>query len=147
MGREESTIKTITITVPGTPVAKARARVSIRKGKVRAYTTSKTKDYEESIKWAAVEVMKGKSPLRFALKVNVKFVFLPPKSWSKRMRNTAIMGSTPHTVKPDLDNLIKNLDALNGVVFNDDNQIVEIQAEKIYGENPMAIFKIEEINN
>lgn len=31
-----------------------------------------------------------------------------------------------------MDNIIKTLDALNGVAFDDDAQIVKIQAEKWY---------------
>lgn len=146
LGGEGSTIKTITITVPGVPVPKARARVSIRKGKVRAYTPSKTRDYEDHIRWIAKSSMAGKDILQFALDVTIMFIFSPPKSWSKRKRNKAISGYMHHTVKPDLDNLIKNLDALNEIVFNDDNQIVKITAKKMYGEIPMAIFEIEEID-
>lgn len=51
-------------------------------------------------------------------------------------------------VKPDLDNYLKNvLDALKGKVMVDDNQVVFIQATKLYGDPPQSkfmVFRIEE---
>ena len=38
------------------------------------------------------------------------------------------------TVKPDVDNFLKaSLDALNGIAYDDDAQIIEINASKKYG--------------
>lgn len=48
--------------------------------------------------------------------------------------------------KPDIDNLIKTvLDACNGHVWKDDNQITEITSSKRYGIEPKIIIRIEEI--
>ena len=47
-------------------------------------------------------------------------------------------------VKPDIDNVAKAiLDALNGVVYKDDNQIVELHIKKLYSDEPRVIVKIE----
>ena len=43
------------------------------------------------------------------------------------------------TTKPDLDNIIKLLDALNGIAYDDDKQIVEIIARKEKGEESLEI--------
>ncbi|WP_248491702.1 RusA family crossover junction endodeoxyribonuclease [Staphylococcus aureus] len=67
--------------------------------------------------------------LENALKIELDFYFPLLKSWSK-----------------DIDNLIKTvLDACNGHVWKDDNQITEITSSKRYGIEPKIIIRIEEI--
>lgn len=54
-----------------------------------------------------------------------------PSSWSKKRKNNYL--NEFHLVKPDLDNLVKYyLDCMNGIVFADDKQIVELAASKEY---------------
>jgi Holliday junction resolvase RusA-like endonuclease len=52
-----------------------------------------------------------------------------------------------HMKKPDIDNLLKGFfDALNGVLFVDDNQIFEMgKVKKIYSESPGIQFSIETV--
>lgn len=52
-----------------------------------------------------------------------------------------------HMKKPDLDNLLKGFwDALNGVLFVDDNQIFEVgKVKKVYSESPGIQFSIETV--
>jgi hypothetical protein len=39
--------------------------------------------------------------------------------------------------KPDIDNIAKTyLDAMNGVIFVDDTQVVELHVKKVYAEKP-----------
>jgi len=46
---------------------------------------------------------------------------------------------------PDTDNIIKIVaDALNGVAYRDDAQIVRVEASKFYGEKPRLFIRIEE---
>jgi Holliday junction resolvase RusA-like endonuclease len=48
-----------------------------------------------------------------------------------------------HTSRPDLDNLIKTvLDALNGIAYTDDKQIVRLGATKAYGTDPKILISI-----
>ena len=48
----------------------------------------------------------------------------------------------------DIDNYIKAiLDALNGVYFKDDKQVVEVFASKKYSNTPSISFKMMEIEN
>ena len=50
------------------------------------------------------------------------------------------------TTRPDIDNLLKGfLDALNGIVWQDDAQICRISASKNYGEKDAIYLEIEEI--
>ena len=51
-----------------------------------------------------------------------------------------------HSIRPDLDNLIKLVcDALNGVFYKDDSQISQLKAEKIYDEQPRTEVHIEQL--
>ncbi|SUM32095.1 putative holliday junction resolvase, phage associated [Staphylococcus gallinarum] len=46
--------------------------------------------------------------------------------------------------KPDIDNLIKTvLDAANGHLWKDDNQIVEIQSFKKYADEPKIVIYLD----
>lgn len=82
--------------------------------------------------------------LENALKIELAFYFTSPESWSKKKKAQAI-GQLKVT-KPDIDNLIKTvLDACNGHVWKDDNQITEITSSKRYGIEPKIIIRIEEI--
>lgn len=64
-------------------------------------------------------------------------VYMPiPKSYSKKKQEQALTGQVSPIVKPDCDNIAKNInDALNGVVYPDDKQIVKLVVKKLYSEN------------
>ena len=50
------------------------------------------------------------------------------------------------TVKPDTDNYIKStLDGLNGLLWADDNQIVDLVASKFYSDRPRVEIEVEEL--
>lgn len=51
------------------------------------------------------------------IRLTVEFYFKPSKSWSKRKKESHI--GQPHSIKPDIDNLLKTiLDAGNAVTVN-----------------------------
>ena len=133
----------INFTVPGTPVGKARPRVT-RSGRV--YTPESTAQAEEAIRQAAQQAMQGwptnGKPMEGPLAVTIYFVMPIPASWSKKLKDDASSGFIAHTSRPDLDNLIKTvLDAMNGVVYSDDKQVTTIGALKKYGVDPkMMVF-------
>jgi Holliday junction resolvase RusA-like endonuclease len=69
-----------------------------------------------------------------------------PKDWSKRKKQLALNGEVKPSVKPDLDNLCKAvLDALNGIAYHDDKQIVELHLSKAYSDHPRTEIKLEEL--
>lgn len=51
------------------------------------------------------------------------------------------------TTKPDISNVLKGVeDALKGIWYKDDSQIVEYgEVSKYYGEEPKIIVEVEEI--
>ena len=128
------------------PVAKARPKFT-RRG--HAYTPKKTRDYEEEVKFAfmsqtceAMPVFTKDEPLM----VMATFAKSVPKSYTKRKREACLKGETLPTTKADLDNYLKAvLDALNGLAFEDDSQIVKTIAEKIYAEEPYIEVRIKKI--
>lgn len=47
-----------------------------------------------------------------------------------------------------MDNYIKSvLDFSNGLLFDDDGQVVELQARKVYGEEAKTIIEIKELES
>ena len=69
-----------------------------------------------------------------------------PKSWSRNKKIDAIADVIYPTTKPDIDNILKGImDALKGIVWKDDAQVVIIEAMKEYGEFSRVEMIIEEI--
>lgn len=121
--------------IPGTPVAKGRPRFVNRGRFVQTYTPDKTASYENLVKLYCPTHYKLSGPLR----AEFHFFFPVPKSVSKKKRAEMLNGMERPTKKPDLDNCIKSiLDALNGIAFDDDSQVVKVVAEKWYSEEPRA---------
>lgn len=72
-------------------------------------------------------------------------VFIPvPQSYSKKRAAEALANILRPVVKPDCDNIAKNInDALNGIVYPDDKQIVSLTVNKFYGNREQVRIKIE----
>ena len=130
------------LTVKGEPVAKGRPRF----GNGRTYTPKKTVDAENNIKLLALKV--GFEKLHGPLRMTITFEMRIPKSWPAQSKKEALEGFIRPTKTPDIDNLFKLVaDALQGdnMVYQDDNQIVEIMAVKRYSADPKTIILIEEV--
>ncbi|MTH95409.1 RusA family crossover junction endodeoxyribonuclease [Roseibium sp. RKSG952] len=126
----------VIIEISGRPVAKGRPRYY----RGRAVTPSDTRAYEQLIRSCAKFAMNGRTPLDGPLNAIIE-VFLPvPVSWSARQKREALDGRTLPVSRPDLDNYVKAvLDGLNGIVFEDDAQVVRIVARKSYSDRPCVI--------
>jgi Holliday junction resolvase RusA-like endonuclease len=134
----------IHFTVPGDPVAKGRPRV-VRDGAfTRTFTPKTTVDFENRVRFAAEHA--GARPLEGPVSMTVTAMFAMPKG---RFRKRAPRPAEWKTTKPDLDNLLKSVkDALNGIAYADDSQVVELHAGKIHaaqGEPARTIVTVEEI--
>lgn len=139
-------MKGIELRIPITPVAKGRPRVSIIGGHAHAYTPKKTAKYESEI---ASSYSEATHYFRFdrdqALNVSLVFGMPIPKSAPKSRQNAMAEGILKPIKKPDADNLAKSvLDALNGVAWVDDSQIVRLKAEKKYSRDPYVFINIHE---
>ena len=134
----------IHISVEGEPVAKARPRMNRRTGNV--YTPKKTAMFEALIRDSALRAMKGKKMLTGAVKIAVTAFFSVAGSWSRVKKANALTGRLRHTKRPDLSNVIKSVeDAMNGVVYKDDSQIVMLWGGKGYSLMPRIEIDVEEV--
>jgi Holliday junction resolvase RusA-like endonuclease len=81
--------------------------------------------------------------------VTLAFYFARPKGHYGTGRNVGTLrASAPRemTTMPDVDKLARcALDALTGIVFRDDAQIVDLHAGKRYGEPERAEFTVREL--
>lgn len=131
----------IEIHIPVEITPKGRPRFT-RSGRV--YTPAATRNFERAVALHARQVVK--KPLSKPLEVDITVKKRPPKSWSKKKQKAAIEGRVLPAVKPDLDNYGKSLlDGMNGVAFEDDNQICELRLRKVYAEEHGAVVKIREL--
>lgn len=127
--------------VPGEPVGKGRPRFVRATG--RTYTPEKTERYENLVKLAFIKEYPDVVPIEGPLAVTMIANFSIPKSWSKKKQVLAIAGVLRPTKKPDTDNIAKIKDALNGIAWIDDAQVVEESISKNYTEVPSLTIIIE----
>jgi Holliday junction resolvase RusA-like endonuclease len=125
----------IMFTVSGQPHGKGRPRFARRGNFIQTYTDAKTSSYEDQIRFYALQAMGSSKPLETALEGFI-YVRLPvPKSYPKKRVVACLNGSEWPCKKPDLDNVVKSfMDAMNGIVYGDDSQVVEIHTTKVYAE-------------
>lgn len=125
----------MSIEVPGEPIPQPRARIAVRGRFANAYTPKShpIHAYRDAIAltWRSTVGKQFDGPL----KVEIELTFTRPKS-AKRSH---------HTVRPDASNCAKGIeDALNGIAWGDDSQIVELVVRKAYGE-PMTVVRVEQV--
>jgi len=128
----------IEFVVPGIPIGKGRPKVASRRGKfAHLYTPQKTVSYEKLVAQCGQVAMVGRPLMLGALYVRLTIALPIPASWSNKKRAAALAGAIYAMVKPDIDNVEKSIfDGLNGVVWRDDVQVVDVSKQKFYSDNP-----------
>lgn len=132
----------------GNPAAKARHRCGCNRNKPYPYDPQ-IKDVMKGIKKemkAQAELAKG-FYLPYSRSLTVQYTFVLPisKSASISQKNAFKWGLSPHTSKPDRDNLMKIYDDCGtGILWSDDAIINRGEPIKIHGDNPRVEITITE---
>lgn len=127
----------VTFKVDGVPVPKGRARYVRRGNHISTYTPEKTRTYETLIKDAARQAMGVSEPLETPVSLYLYIRVPVPASATKKRLQAIADGSEKPTKKPDASNVLKSVeDGMNGVVYKDDSQIVNIHVTKVFSSEP-----------
>lgn len=126
----------IAFQIPIEPRAQHRDRIGTFAGHGRSYKDPIQSKYEGKVA-ALIEQYRPEKPLECALGLYATCYLSIPKSKSKKWKRAALNGEIMPTGKPDCTNLVKNIeDIMSGVFYRDDAQIVCIEIEKRYSDNP-----------
>jgi Holliday junction resolvase RusA-like endonuclease len=137
---------TIHFHVPGQPVGKGRPRIGMVAGHARMFTPEKTVSYESTVALFAAQAMAGRPLLTGPVNLQMRVDFAIPASWSMKKQRAAEAGQILPAVKPDADNVAKAIcDAINGVVWKDDVQVVDLTVRKRYSMVPGVAVQIESV--
>ena len=113
------------------------------------YTPRDVKQYARDIQYSFCAKYPKWLPSMFfekPLRAEIEVYKQMPKSFNKTKKQRAIAGEIRPLIKPDIDNCTKNIfDALNGIVYPDDKQIVELSIKKFYSETEFVKVNIAEV--
>ena len=132
--------------IPGEPCAQGRPRFSVAGGHAKAYDPAKSRNYKAFVKYIAThEAQKqGWMYTELPLAVTVKAYLPIAASKPKKFKVAALAGIEKPTKKPDADNLFKTVtDAMSGILYKDDKQIVRAVVEKAYSDEPRMEVELE----
>ena len=119
----------IKFTVHGMPVPQGSMRAFMPKGAkypVITSANSKLKQWRTKVHNEAIAAMYGNSAAGRNVPIRVEVIFFLTRAKSNKSLDAVKF--------PDLDKLVRAiLDAMTGVLFEDDAQVVEIHAFKTYG--------------
>lgn len=126
---------------------KVKAKQSFKFGRNGIkYTPSDMVEYANLVRMSFINKYQAWDVNNFAnkpLKAVIQVFMAIPSSYSQKKRGDALKGIIRPTVKPDCDNIAKNInDALNGIVYPDDKQITTLTVEKYYSDNEKVIISI-----
>ena len=141
--------------VEGPPVGKARPRVTRKV----TYTPKKTSQYEDLVRYTAINSFDGCFDNDEPLDVKIIAYFEIPKSLSKKRKALCLANQELPTKKPDADNvgkiimdgmnpkmrrdkrLHKMVEVMRGV-YHDDKQVTTLLVKKRYAERPRVEVRI-----
>ena len=145
----------VEFTIEGPPVGKARPRVT----RTVAYTPKKTSQYEDLVRYTAINSFDGYFDNDEPVDVRIAAYFPVPKSWSRKRRALCLANKELPTKMPDADNvgkiimdgmnpkmkrdkrLHKMVEVMRGV-YHDDKQVTTLLVKKRYAERPRVEVRI-----
>ena len=133
----------INFTIYGEPTAKGRPRFFRAGNFVRTYTPKATMQAENDFKIQSLQY-KPIIPYTQEIILSIRVFKKIPKGFSKIKQIAAENRSLRPTTKPDWDNYGKLVcDAMNGIFWKDDSQIVSAWVEKYYSDRPRIEVSME----
>lgn len=121
----------IAFQVFGVPAPKGSMKAFMRPGMkypVVTHDNPKSKPWADGVRLSAQQRRPPGGPWEGAIELHASFFLPRPKSLPKK--------TVHHIKKPDLDKLLRNIkDALKGVIYLDDAQVVETHTSKYYATN------------
>ena len=134
----------VTFHVDGDPIPKGRPRFARRGHFVQTYTDAKTLEYETHVAMKARQAIGASEPLKGALSVFLYLRYAIPTSYTKK-RKEACLNGLEYPKRSDIDNCYKSItDAMQGIVYLNDSQIVEAHIKKVYAEEGGADIMVQE---
>ena len=110
------------------------------------HTPAKTRDYEASVAAEAKRAMGFDTLIQGAIDLHVTILLPIPESESKKRKALMASNAILPTKKPDGDNVLKAIkDAINGIVWRDDSQVVDGHYSKRYSVTPGVRVIVQEI--
>jgi Holliday junction resolvase RusA-like endonuclease len=137
---------TLTIRIPGPPVAQGRPRAFQRGGKVRMYDPKTSREWKARARtqfnFAVYRAGLRPPAFRGPVLVSIGAFFACPKSVKS-------LATKAKTSRPDCDNIGKAvLDSGNEILFTDDAQVVELHVSKwvcYSGQEPFVEVTVREL--
>lgn len=124
---------TVSITAPGKP-------------QIILHDPLNVKRYKQLLGYYIRQHYTGE-PLTGPLRVTLRFYRDIQRSDSQKKKDAKDAGTIRPIRKPDTDNYVKStLDALNGVLWADDNEIIEFFAGKWYSKHPHIEIEVEQLD-
>lgn len=145
----------INFVIEGPPVGKARPRVT----RTVTYTPKKTSQYEDLVRYTAINSFDGCFDKDEPVDVKIVAYFPVPKSWSKKRKALCLANKELPTKMPDADNigkiimdgmnpkrklnkqLRKMVEVMQGV-YKDDRQVTKLLVVKRYAERPRVEVRV-----
>lgn len=130
---------------------KARTAHAVRGRRAIRYTLAETKAYERRIALLAQQAL-GKDRASWckegAFVVDVVIYKTVPVSRPKIYRQMALAGKIRPIARPDVDNTTKAiLDAVKGILWRDDTQVVGLHTDRYYAESERIVVTVENVTH
>lgn len=141
MTDEQPGLDMLTIEILEPPRPQQQTRFLHQRG--RYFGSDPSKAYKQYLIWQ-IRPHAPKEPWQGPVKLNLTFILPIPKSnCSKVMRAQMLNGKVLPVKRPDLDNLAYIVtNAMKELIYEDDNQVVEMTIAKRYGEIPKTVIQV-----
>ena len=136
-------------------IGKVKAKQSLKFANVgqyiKKYTPKDVVDYANWVKYSFMKAYPDYLPselIGFYVEININAYLKVPKGFSIKKKEKALKGIIRPDVKPDWDNISKNIcDALKGLAYPDDKAIVTGCVNKYYAELDYVVVEIKGFKN